>query len=388
MGSLEIILLVMGVVLFIAGYVFPEKKEKLNEDQQRMVKDEVVRLTGEEMATAKKELGEAVEESVNYAVERSERSLERISNEKVMAVSEYADSVLSDIQKNHDEVVFMYDVLSGKHNDLKETVKAVDKTSKEAREVALDAKATAEEVKEVVLEVKEEAAEKTQEEKAQEEKTQEGKDVSPKIVEFKPMPEAARKRGDNSSGLELLRHMSSGDGEEELSSGEELSETAETGATVETGDPAAEAAKGDFLDNSTENAASEDEKTEDLADADESTADGEDTPKRGRGRPKAQKNSTQGEGNVQDISALLLGGGKRPRNMEGKKPTTIVTSTPPKGKLPTSTGSSSGTGIQENSNARILALHEKGKSPVNIARELGLGVGEVQLVIGLYDTRN
>ncbi len=333
------------------------------------------------MATAKKELGEAVEESVNYAVERSERSLERISNEKVMAVSEYADSVLSDIQKNHDEVVFMYDVLSGKHNDLKETVKAVDKTSKEAREVALDAKATAEEVKEVVLEVKEEAAEKTQEEKIQE-------DISPKIVEFKPMPEAARKRGDNSSGLELLRHMSSGEAEEDTVAGNHIPEITEAGGAAERREVSAEEEKADPSDNSAEIATSEEETTEAATDTAESTEDGEETPKRGRGRPKGQKNSTQGEGNVQDISALLLGGGKRPRNMEGKKPSAIVTPPQTKAKLPGSGSSASGTGIQENSNARILALHEKGKSPVNIARELGLGVGEVQLVIGLYDTRN
>lgn len=38
----------------------------------------------------------------------------------------------------------------------------------------------------------------------------------------------------------------------------------------------------------------------------------------------------------------------------------------------------------ENSNAIILAMHKNGSSILEIARQLGLGVGEVKLVIDLY----
>ena len=365
MGLLEIILLIMGAALFVAGYVFPEKKEKLNEDQQKMVKDEVARLTGEEMAQAKKELSDAIEESVGFAMEKSERSLERISNEKVMAVSEYADSVLTDIKKNHDEVVFMYDMLSGKHDDLKETVKEVDKTSREAREMALDARATAEEVKEAVQEVKEEVLEEVREEPA-------------KIVEFKPMPQAARKRGDNSTGMELLRSLSQ-TVEQPAAEEKPAKETEETEKSTNTEESEAAAEEAEEKTEETEEAAAE---TEEQGAEEEAREE----PKRGRGRPKSNKNAAQGAGQVQDISALLLGGGKKPRNMEGKKPSNKPNPLPKE--RVTASDSIPEEGIQENSNARILALHEKGKSPVNIARELGLGVGEVQLVIGLYQGRN
>ena len=37
-----------------------------------------------------------------------------------------------------------------------------------------------------------------------------------------------------------------------------------------------------------------------------------------------------------------------------------------------------------NNNEEILALHREGKSNMAIARELGLGIGEVKLVIDLY----
>ena len=46
-------------------------------------------------------------------------------------------------------------------------------------------------------------------------------------------------------------------------------------------------------------------------------------------------------------------------------------------------------GIEENmainSNERILEFHRAGKSDMSIARDLGLGIGEVKLVIDLYE---
>ena len=40
--------------------------------------------------------------------------------------------------------------------------------------------------------------------------------------------------------------------------------------------------------------------------------------------------------------------------------------------------------FQENNNDRILRMHKEGISNVDIAKELGLGVGEVKLVINLF----
>ena len=40
--------------------------------------------------------------------------------------------------------------------------------------------------------------------------------------------------------------------------------------------------------------------------------------------------------------------------------------------------------LNENNNDRILRLHKEGYSNVDIAKELGLGVGDVKLVINLF----
>ena len=42
----------------------------------------------------------------------------------------------------------------------------------------------------------------------------------------------------------------------------------------------------------------------------------------------------------------------------------------------------------QNNNDQILEMYQGGRSPVDIARELDLGVGEVKLVIDLYKNRS
>ena len=42
-------------------------------------------------------------------------------------------------------------------------------------------------------------------------------------------------------------------------------------------------------------------------------------------------------------------------------------------------------GEKGNKKSRILKLHEEGKSNIEIAKNLGLGIGEVKLIIDLYE---
>ena len=53
--------------------------------------------------------------------------MERLSNEKIMAIQEYSDTVLSQINRNHEEAVFLYDMLNNKHTQVKNTVAEINK---------------------------------------------------------------------------------------------------------------------------------------------------------------------------------------------------------------------------------------------------------------------
>lgn len=132
MDIMEIILLIAGGVIFVLSFFIPDKK---GTSADGLSEEDVRKIIDRELVTLKKSLDEAVEDAVSDAMERTERSLERLSNEKIMAVNEYSDTVLAEIHKNHEEVMFLYDMLNNKHTSLKNTVAEVNRTVKEVEDV-------------------------------------------------------------------------------------------------------------------------------------------------------------------------------------------------------------------------------------------------------------
>lgn len=134
MDMLEIILLVAGGIIFILSFLIPDKNKKVQETAAPVSQEEIRSMVNHEIESVRDHVDEVVEEAVTYAMEKTERSLERLSNEKIMAINEYSDTVLSEIHKNHEEAVFLYDMLNSKHTNLKNTVSEVNRTVKEAEE--------------------------------------------------------------------------------------------------------------------------------------------------------------------------------------------------------------------------------------------------------------
>ena len=155
MTILEIILLAAGALLIAASFFFPEKEDNTSiENIDSLVRDEVKASIEAESENMRRHVEDVVDEAVSYAEEKTERTLERITNEKIMAVNEYSDTVLDEINKNHKEVMFLYDMLNDKQKNLKNTVN-------EASEAAKEVQKTTEELKSVSKEVAPSAGEVT-----------------------------------------------------------------------------------------------------------------------------------------------------------------------------------------------------------------------------------
>lgn len=134
MSIWTIVFLIIGVIIVIVSFMIPVGKEEKVDATDALAKREIEDLVSLEMGSIKTHVDEVLEEAIEYAMEKTERSLERLSNEKIMAVSEYSDTVLKEIHRNHEEVMFLYDMLNDKHKNLKNTVTEVNKTVKEAKE--------------------------------------------------------------------------------------------------------------------------------------------------------------------------------------------------------------------------------------------------------------
>lgn len=145
MSVIEIVLIVVGAVILIVGYLLPAGKRDTDEEVQLISEAEIRKLVEGEAETVRERVSEIVDETIGYSIEKTERAMERVANEKIMAVNEYSDTVLEEINKNHKEVTFLYDMLNDKHDTLMASIGQASQAADEIRQTIRDAEITAEE---------------------------------------------------------------------------------------------------------------------------------------------------------------------------------------------------------------------------------------------------
>ncbi|MBO5113663.1 MAG: hypothetical protein J6C12_10030 [Lachnospiraceae bacterium] len=155
MNITELILLIFGGIVFTVSFFLPSGGKKEKDGISKADEEEIKEIIGREVEEAKTQISDIVDETITYFMEKTERSMERLTNEKIMAVNEYSDTVLEQINKNHKEAVFLYDMLNDKHENLKSTVSEAVKTASEVKQTVKDAEVTAREAKEQAVEIKE-----------------------------------------------------------------------------------------------------------------------------------------------------------------------------------------------------------------------------------------
>lgn len=335
MNWMEAALLILGIGAFVASFIIPEKKE--NEKTQEIDVELIRKLIEKEMQDAKTRVTEVVDETLEYAVEKTERASERISNEKIMAISEYSETVLADMNKTHQEIMFLYDMLNDKHESLKETAKQVDKQAKEAEEkanaaaTAIAAKEEASALLEKQVQLTTQAVEaKISEVKITEAKTEENKKVEP--VEFVPMENKPLER------ITLDKIFGDNIPPEVVAVEQAVVQT----QPEEKGQPAQNEPK-----------PLEEKNIEVYSFAEQA--------------PRVErpvKKGAQAEKLEDSVQAM------KQQEQEAKE-------APKKVPVPEAP-------IVENNNDKILRMYKEGMSNVDIAKKLGLGVGEVKLVINLF----
>ncbi len=144
---MEITLLCIGVIIFAASFFIkdksPAKSEKDVENEQEQIRE----LMERELDSMKTRVNDVTDETVEYAMEKAERSLEKISNEKIMAVNDYSNMIMEEIDKNHKEVMFLYDMLNDKQVDVKNSVRKAEAAVKEVEDLSVQAQESSEEFK-------------------------------------------------------------------------------------------------------------------------------------------------------------------------------------------------------------------------------------------------
>lgn len=126
MTGLEIALLTIGLIVIVASFVFSSKSDG---DTMHNVKD--VTFTDKQKEDIKKQIMDILDEQIENVKEQTEISLDKLSNQKMLEMNEYSDTILQEINRNHNEVMFLYDMLNEKKKEINNTIRDMNVTKKE-----------------------------------------------------------------------------------------------------------------------------------------------------------------------------------------------------------------------------------------------------------------
>ncbi|MGN0349096.1 MAG: DUF6115 domain-containing protein [Roseburia sp.] len=119
MTGIVIVLFLTGCIFmvgsfFVAEKLSPSELSKIGE----LTEEELRRVIDSEIRNADSRIEEAIEDAICASGEKVDRALEKETNTKIMAISEYSETVLEHINKAHNEIMFLYDMLNDKHTQL------------------------------------------------------------------------------------------------------------------------------------------------------------------------------------------------------------------------------------------------------------------------------
>jgi myosin heavy subunit len=411
----------------------PAKGKDVNGEMRRIGEEEIRKMVSAEVENVRDKVSDIVDETVNYAIEKSERAMERITNEKIMAVNEYSDTVLDEINKNHQEVVFLYDMLNDKHDklmtsineatqasdEIKQSVKDVDVTAKEAvkqvqaaEETVNEVAGTAEDAAEAANEAAEAASEALENVRETTKKAIEAAELAKAASAVaKDANDAASRAVDTANmAVEMAKSaVETAQGAKETARG--ASETAKDASEAakdasEAASAAAEQVKGVDLDALHGAKPYHEDVVEEVQtllqdETQESTTppEKEDVPEFKPISPKRVEIIHEPDGDYiaddQDVSTSAAFAEMGIFNPKPEPPAEPKRKTRTRRSQRKESAADDGYDVDirfdkgrdngRNSNERILELHKAGKSNMAIAKELGLGLGEVKLVIDLFE---
>lgn len=130
MTAFEVVLLLCGIICVTVSFIMGDSKKKNKDD-----KDYDANLTEEQKEDIRRQVTDIIDEEMLNASEKTEVSLDKISNTKILEMNEYADNILGEINRNHNEAVFLYDMLNDKAKEVKSTVKDVNVTKKQVEKI-------------------------------------------------------------------------------------------------------------------------------------------------------------------------------------------------------------------------------------------------------------
>lgn len=134
MTGLEICLVIIGLICVACSFLFSE--HLLSGDMKKEMMDGV-NVAGVTEEIVKREVEAEVANVIDDKIEAMEVRVDKLTTEKIMAMGEFSDEILKKITQNHDEVMFLYNMLNDKEETLKNTIRDIEAVKASVKKMAI-----------------------------------------------------------------------------------------------------------------------------------------------------------------------------------------------------------------------------------------------------------
>ena len=122
---IEILMVIIGLGAVIASFRLSDDNKETNDNKTEI-----------DYAEIEEKIKQAVKETKEDILNKADEKFSQISNDKILGFSEYSDEVFNKIEKNHEETVFLYNMLTEKEKEIQKLVHSVDMTNADLRNEA------------------------------------------------------------------------------------------------------------------------------------------------------------------------------------------------------------------------------------------------------------
>lgn len=136
MTGFEIGLLVIGAVLFIGSFFVSEKLSSSDMSEIEGLSEEQIKvLLEKKLNDAESKIDSSIDDIFSERKEEFENGADKETNERIMSIGEYADSVFKSMDKTHQEILFLYQMLNDKQESITQMTKTLGEAESHVREL-------------------------------------------------------------------------------------------------------------------------------------------------------------------------------------------------------------------------------------------------------------
>lgn len=153
-----VVMILLGIAFVIASFIVTEKLSGKEENYKAdlLTVDDDYQFSDRELQIIKRKIEDVIAKQAKDILYETNESLSSMANEKTMALGDYAVSVCDEIEKNHKEVMFLYSMLDDKQKEIMKTVKDVDDTKHSVKELLNESEEQTKRLEDIAKSIKDE----------------------------------------------------------------------------------------------------------------------------------------------------------------------------------------------------------------------------------------